>query len=209
MRLGYARVSTAEQNLESQIADLKRLQVERIYCDKESGRTTERPELKALLRDLRCGDVVVLVSLDRLGRSVSDLLTLAKRIEDIGADLVADRENLDTSTAAGKLFFNIRASFAQYESDANSERTKSGMKQAELEGRLPGRPAALTEDQVIEACDRIDAGASQVSVARELKVSRTTLYRHIRRIRDANESSAGVDIANVPEVREKAGIDDS
>lgn len=150
MIIGYARVSTDDQNLDAQADALTASGVERIYADKISGSKRDRPELGVMLDQLRPGDVVVVTKYDRLARSLRDLLDLVETIKDRGAGFRSLAEDIDTTTPAGRLVFHVFASIAQFERERIAERTKEGLQAAKARGRVGGRPPALTAAQKAE-----------------------------------------------------------
>jgi DNA invertase Pin-like site-specific DNA recombinase len=147
MKLGYARVSTAEQNLELQADALKAAGVERIFQDTAAGAGRERPALADLLERLREGDTVVVWRLDRLARSLKDLIDLSLDLERRGVQLVSLQENIDTTTTSGKLFFHIFGAIAEFERNLIVERTQAGLAAARARGRTGGRKPVLTADK--------------------------------------------------------------
>lgn len=146
MLIGYARVSTEDQELKLQIAALERAGCERIYADKRSGKNLDRIEWRKCYRDLRSGDTLVVWKLDRLGRSVLDLVKLAEYFHDEGIELLSTTENFDTKTPMGRFMFHFLAGLAQWERDVISERTKAGMDVKREEGWVPGRPPRVTPE---------------------------------------------------------------
>lgn len=138
---GYARVSTTDQMLETQYAELEAAGVprNRIYDDKKSGRTLDRKGLKRLIKTMRPGDTLVIWRFDRLARNARDLLSVTDMLTDNGIEFRSLKEGVDTNTATGKLMLTIIAAFAQFESDVNSERTRVGMANAAKQGRTGGR----------------------------------------------------------------------
>lgn len=142
---GYARVSTGDQDLTTQVEALKRYGIREgcILYEKVSGNTMDRPELARLLKRLRAGDTVVVWRLDRLGRTVSGILKIAEHLAENDINLVSLTEHIDTSTAIGKLFFHITAAFAQMERDLISERTKAGMAARRAAGVKFGPPHSI------------------------------------------------------------------
>lgn len=140
MIIGYARVSTDDQNLDAQTDALQAAGAERIFSDKISGTKRDRTELGAMLDQLRLGDVVVVAKYDRLARSLRDLLDLVETIKDRGAGFRSLAEDIDTTTPAGRLVFHVFASIAQFERERISERTREGLQAAKSRGRVGGRP---------------------------------------------------------------------
>ena len=178
MIIGYARVSTDDQNLDAQTDALTAAGAERIFADKISGVRRDRPELGAMLDQLRPGDVVVVAKYDRLARSLRDLLDLVETIKDRGAGFRSLAEDIDTTTPAGRLVFHVFASIAQFERERIAERTKEGLQAAKARGRVGGRPPALTTDQKAEVRRMRDDEHRHVSeIARLFKVSERTVRR--------------------------------
>lgn len=178
MIIGYARVSTDDQNLDAQTDALKAAGAERIFADKISGVRRDRPELGAMLDQLRPGDVIVVTKYDRLARSLRDLLDIVEAIKEQGAGFRSLAEDIDTTTPAGRLVFHVFASIAQFERERISERTKEGLEAAKARGRIGGRPPALTADQKAEVRRMRDDEQRHVSeIARLFKVSERTVRR--------------------------------
>lgn len=178
MIIGYARISTADQNLEGQLDALSAAGAERIFSDTISGSTRKRPELDKMLDQLREGDVIVVAKYDRLARSLRDLLDLVETIKERGAGFRSLAEDIDTTTPAGRLVFHVFASMAQFERERISERTKEGLQAARKRGRIGGRPPALTADQKAEVRRmRDEDGRSISAIARLFKVGETTIRR--------------------------------
>ena len=150
MILGYARVSTDDQKLDSQVDALTEVGAERVFSERISGSVRNRPELDRLLDQLRSGDVVVVTKYDRLARSLRDLLEIVEAINARGAGFRSLAEDIDTTTPAGRLIFHVFASIAQFERERISERTREGLAAAKRRGRIGGRPPALTENQKVE-----------------------------------------------------------
>ena len=145
MKLGYARVSTESQNLDLQIDALVQNGCEEIFQEKISGAKKERPELKRLLEYVRKGDVIVIWKLDRLGRSLVDLVKTVNLLREKQVGLISIQDHLDTVTPGGKLIFHIMAALAEFERDMISERTKAGLKAARARGRKGGRPKGMSK----------------------------------------------------------------
>jgi len=150
MIIGYARVSTEDQNLDGQLDALKAAGAERIFADKITGMARSRPELDRLLDQLRQGDVITVTKYDRLARSLRDLLDIVDTIQGHGAGFRSLAEDIDTTTPAGRLVFHVFASIAQFERERISERTRDGLDAARRRGRVGGRPPALSSAQRAE-----------------------------------------------------------
>ena len=178
--LGYMRVSTSEQDIEPQRQRLIEAKVTKNFHDIISGRNFNRPGLKSLFDYSRPGDILVIVRLDRLGRSLKELLETVELLKQKGIQLMSLEEKIDTSSAAGELVFHIFGSIAHFERRLISERTKDGLKAAELRGRHPGRPA-LCQEKKEAALALIESGLSPSVVAKQLCIGRSTLYREISR----------------------------
>lgn len=177
MLIGYARVSTDEQNLELQLDALKKAGAEKVYEEKVSGTRTSRPELDACLKSLRKGDTLVVWRLDRLGRSLQHLVETITELENEGVAFKSVSDSIDTSSASGKLMFHIFASLAEFERSLISERTKAGLESARKRGRVGGRRPKLNASQR-EAVRKMmkDPATSVSKVAKDFGVSRATLY---------------------------------
>lgn len=150
MLIGYARVSTDDQNLDAQLDALNGAGARRIFADRISGSKRQRPELDRMLDQLRDGDVVMVTKYDRLARSLRDLLDIVQAIRDRGAGFRSLAEDIDTTTPAGRLVFHVFASIAQFERERISERTREGLDAARRRGRVGGRPPALSGAQRVE-----------------------------------------------------------
>jgi len=180
--VGYARVSTDVQTTRLQLDALKTAGCTRIFEDTESGARRSRPQLDRVLAELRPGDTLVVWKLDRLGRSLRDLLDVAETLKERGIALRSLTEHIDTATAAGKMLYAVLGAVAQFERDVLRERTVAGMRAAKDRGEHIGRPAALKPSQVKEARTMLGRGESPSHVARVLRVGRSTLYRAIGRM---------------------------
>ncbi|MFW2545703.1 recombinase family protein [Primorskyibacter sp. 2E107] len=178
MIIGYARVSTDDQNLDAQTDALTAAGAERIFAEKISGTKQQRAELGALLDQLRPGDVVVATKYDRLARSLRDLLDLVEAIKDRGAGFRSLAEDIDTTTPAGELIFHVFASIAHFERRRIAERTREGLQAAKARGRVGGRPPALTGAQKAEVRRMRDDEQRAISeIAQLFKVSERTIRR--------------------------------
>ena len=176
--LGYARVSTADQDITGQLMRLADAGATHRYQDVVSGRVFERPGLAALLDYARAGDTLMVVRLDRLGRSLRELLEVVERLKSRNVALVSIEEKIDTSSAAGELVFHVFGAIAQFERRLIAERTRDGLRAARAEGRLPGRPA-LDRDKLDAALTLVRSGLSPTRAARQVGLGRSTLYREI------------------------------
>ena len=178
MLIGYARVSTDDQDLALQRTALKNTGCERVYEEKVSGAKRSRPELNRMLDQLRSGDVVVVSRLDRLARSTCDLLEIAGQLKEVGAGLRSLHEPwADTTSPAGRMVLTVFAGIAEFERELIQERTGSGRVAAKARGVRFGRPTKLSGDQINLAQRLIGEGRPIPEVAKILKVHRTTLYR--------------------------------
>jgi len=179
MIIGYSRVSTNEQNLSLQIDALKKADCEKIYEDKMSGSKNDRPGLIQAIEMLRKGDTLVVWKLDRLGRSLKNLITLIGELEERGIHFRSVTDSIDTSTPAGRFFFHMMASLAQMEKELIQERTRAGLEAARKQGIVGGRRRVMTESKLKSAKKLLKAGALPKDVAQDLGVSLATLYRWI------------------------------
>src|SRR5438034_1078977 len=158
MLIGYARVSTNHQETATQVAALKAAGCERIYREKASGGRWDRPELHRLLDQLRKGDVLVVWKLDRLSRSLRDVLTIMERLGDSGAGFRSLTEAIDTTTPAGRMMMQMVGAFAEFERAMLRERTKAGLDSARREGRIGGRRPKLSPQQQAEIRRMVSRG---------------------------------------------------
>ena len=176
MLIGYARVSTVDQTPRAQLDALKEAGCERIFEETASGAKVDRPQLLAALDFMRQGDTLVVWKLDRLARSMAQLIATGAMLEERGVGLQSLTEAIDTGTVGGKLIFHIFGALAEFERSLIQERTQAGLKAAWAQGKVSGRPPKLSEDD--KAAARVLLKDMSVSaVARRLNVSRTTLYR--------------------------------
>lgn len=179
MLIGYARVSTEDQNLELQLQALQSASCDRIFSDKKSGRQKERKGLEDALSHVRPGDTLVVWKLDRLGRTVKQLVDLVTDLERDGINFKSLTDNIDTTTSAGRFFFHLMASLAQMERELIGERTKAGLAAAKRLGRHGGRRRSMTDDKIESAEKLLLTGMLPRQVAKSLGVSLATLYRWI------------------------------
>lgn len=179
-RIGYARVSTRDQNLRRQVDALTEARCRRVFEEKLSGRTAERPELWNCLEFLHAGDTLVVLELSRLGRSLQDLIALVGGLRKRGIGFTSLHENLDTTTPGGRLVFHVFAALAEFIRELIVEGTREGLDAARASGVRLGRPPAMTPDQVRHARSLLSQPENTISsIAELLGVSRTTIYKHV------------------------------
>jgi DNA invertase Pin-like site-specific DNA recombinase len=182
MHLGYARVSTQEQDNGAQIDALKAAGCVRIFEEKASAGRWDRPQLNRLLDQLREGDILVVWKLDRLSRSLKDLLTLLEKVQLAGAGFQSLTEAIDTTTPAGRMMMQIIGSFAEFERAILRERTRNGLITARKEGRIGGRRSKLTQRQQQEIIKLVNSGRKTAAdAARLFNVHPSTIARLLSR----------------------------
>ncbi len=188
MRIGYARVSTEDQKLDLQREALRQAGCTRLYQEKRSGAGDQRAALERALRAVKAGDVLVVWKLDRLGRSLQDLIAILDQINSRGAGFASLSDGIDTTTPVGKLLFHVTGAMAEFERSLISERTKAGMEAARRKGRRPGRPPRLDADQrrQINALARNDV--PMAAIARQMRVGKTTIWRAITGARSSDKN---------------------
>jgi DNA invertase Pin-like site-specific DNA recombinase len=179
--LGYARVSNGDQDVAGQTMRLEAAGASRVFTDVMSGKSMDRPGLAELLAYARKGDTLAVVRLDRLGRSLGELLSTVKMLHERGIALLSLEEKIDTSSAAGELIFHVFGAIAHFERRLISERTKDGIAAARAKGRMPGRQP-LDMDKVEAAIKLIEANVSPTEAAKQLGIGRSTIYREMRRL---------------------------
>ena len=178
--IGYGRVSTNEQDLSLQIDALQAAGCEKIYSDKASGTKTERPGLTDAIAFARAGDTLMVWKLDRLGRSVKDLIAQIMALEERGIEFRSLTDGIDTTTATGRFFFHVMAAFAEMERALIIERTNAGLSAARRMGRKGGRRPTMTPEKIKQATRLLATGQiTPAEVAKTLGVSKATIYRHI------------------------------
>lgn len=184
MKLGYARVSTKEQNLALQVDALNKEGCEQIFQEKITGSKAKRPELDNLLANLRKGDVVVIWKLDRLGRSLKDLVTLMTQLQDKGVGLLSLNDHINTTTPTGKLTFHLFAALAEFERDIIRERTQAGLAAARARGRKGGRPKGLSQkaEHTAIIAQRLyeEEDLSVQQICDQLSIAKRTFYKYLR-----------------------------
>lgn len=195
MKIGYARVSTQDQKLELQTDALTHHGCGQIYKEKKSGKTRERPELEKMVAQLRPGDTVVVWKLDRLGRSLRDLIDLVAEFKERGVEFVSLQDGINTATPTGRFTFNVFASLAEFEREIIRERTKAGLDSAKARGKKGGRPAGLSRaatEKARSARILFDSGTKTVEeIASILGIGRATCYRYLAQATGAGEDTAG------------------
>jgi DNA invertase Pin-like site-specific DNA recombinase len=180
--LGYARVSTLEQNAELQRDALDAAGCWRVFTDQVSGVTESRPELDRLLGQVRAGDTVVVWRLDRLGRSLRHLIEVVEDLSAQGVGFRSITEAIDTTTSGGRLIFHVFGALAEFERDLIRERTLAGLESARARGRMGGRPTVMTKDKTTAARRMYAQQDLPVArIAEVLQVSRSSVYRALRR----------------------------
>ncbi len=181
MNIGYARVSTEDQNLDLQIDALNEVKCDHIYEEKMSGKIKDRPALDEALNFMRKGDTLIVWKLDRLGRSLRHLIEVINKLMDSGMYFMSLQEKIDTTSTSGKLIFHIFAALAEFEREIISERTKAGLKAARARGRFGGRPKKLNEQQtqMVKKMWR-DHAITIEEICRSFDISRSTLYLYLK-----------------------------
>jgi len=178
MELGYARVSTGDQDNAAQVDALRKAGCSRIFEEKASGANRDRPELNKLLEQLREGDVLVVWKLDRLARSTQHVLAIFAQLEAVGARFRCLTEPIDTTSAGGRMFVQMLAAFGEFERAMIVERTRAGLEAAKKAGRVGGRPAKLSADQRRAVVEMVRKGdRSMAEVGRLFGVSKSTVGR--------------------------------
>lgn len=174
MIVGYARVSTTDQNLDVQLDELRAHGCERIFTDKATGTNMARAGLEEMLAFVREGDVLVVTRLDRFARSLPDLYTMLDRLAKQGVAFNCLRQSIDTGTSAGKLTLAILGAVAEFENDLRRERQREGVEKAKQRGAYKGRKRSIQPDIIIAA---LNARKTPSAIARELGISRASVYR--------------------------------
>lgn len=180
MKIGYCRVSTDDQSLDLQKDALSKAGCEKIFEDKISGAKSQRPGLNTLLEFARVDDTIVVWRLDRLGRSMKDLISLVSVLDEKGIQLASLNESIDTSTSSGKLFFHIFGAIAEFEKNLIIDRTRAGLAAARARGRKGGRPKSLDQskrDLAVKLYHERDKAVKEI--CQLMGVSKPTLYKYI------------------------------
>lgn len=180
MRIGYARVSTDDQTLDLQRDALKKAKCRQIYEEHASGKNTARPELEACLKSLREGDTLIVWRLDRLGRSLGDLIRLTQDLQARRIGFASLTERIDTRSPTGQLVFHMFGALAEFERNLIRERTIAGLRAARARGRKGGRPRKLTAKDLKTVRALLRSGDVPIStIAEQFRVARSTLYRNV------------------------------
>jgi DNA invertase Pin-like site-specific DNA recombinase len=187
VRIGYGRISTRDQNPDGQQDALVAAGCEQVFIDQASGKLASRPKLDEALRIARDGDQLIITKLDRLGRSLEHLIALSGQLQTRGVDLIVLDQGIDTSTAIGRMFFQILGAIAEFEHALMSERTRDGLAAARARGRTGGQKPKLTPRQakIAQAMyDELGPNGSHAhtvqQIADEFAVTRPTIYRHLQ-----------------------------
>lgn len=175
--IGYARVSLDEMNPALQLDALRAAGAERVYVDHATGATMSRPQLRQALDDAQAGDVLAVWRLDRLGRSMADLVAQVNQLAQREIEFRSLTETIDTTTAGGRLTFHIFSAFAQFEREVIIDRTKAGLAAARASGKQVGRPRLVTPERAATARELRDTGKSLRAIARHMRVSQATVSR--------------------------------
>lgn len=175
--VGYARVSSIGQSLDVQLSKLSEYGCDKIYQEKRSGTTADRPELKACLDYVRGGDILVITKLDRLARSTLHLTQLADKLTNKGVELIVIDQNIDTSTPTGKLLFNVLASIAEFETEIRKERQLEGIAKAKANGVQFGAKAKLTDEQIAQMKLERAGGVLIKDLMQQYSISKASVYR--------------------------------
>jgi len=174
-RIGYARTSTTDQNLDAQTAALEAAGCTMIRMEQKSGtRLDNRQELNTILDFIHTGETLVVTRIDRLARSLRDLQTIVERLKAKGAHLVATEQPVDTSTAAGKAFFDMLGVFAEFETNLRRERQAEGIAAAKIKGTYKGRPPKIDMEEIKR---RLTDGHRPADISRDMNVARSTVYK--------------------------------
>ncbi|MBS9439006.1 recombinase family protein [Photorhabdus noenieputensis] len=178
-KIGYIRVSTNDQNSDLQKNALMSINCEQIFEDKLSGKTTNRPGLKQALRQLKKGDTLVVWKLDRLGRSVKHLVDLVSNLNERDIHFQSLTDSIDTGTAMGRFFFHVMSALAEMERELIVERTIAGLIAARAQGRIGGRPAALSVAEQQQAARLLAKGHTRKQLSLIYDVSLSTIYKYL------------------------------
>ena len=187
MLIGYARVSTSDQELRLQKDALEKAGCERLFEDEMTGTRADRPGLQQALSHLRDGDTLVVWKLDRVGRSLKHLVEFVSGLEERGIQFRSLTESIDTTSPMGTFFFHVMAALAQMERDLIAERTKAGLEAAKARGRKGGRPRKVDDEKLRHIREQLKQGKQVQEVARLLGVDRSTIYRRLKALDTSTE----------------------
>ncbi len=184
--IGYARVSTGDQDTALQLDALRKAGCEKLFEDTASGMKTDRPGLAEAKRYVRDGDTLTVWKLDRLGRSMKHLIEIVTELEAKGVGFRSITENIDTTTSGGRLVFHLFGALAQFERDLIRERTRAGLQAAEERGRRGGRQAVVTPEKLVKARQYLAAGLNVREAAARIKIGKTALYEALKAEKSSN-----------------------
>jgi DNA invertase Pin-like site-specific DNA recombinase len=179
---GYARVSTVEQSLERQVEALEKYGCDKVYSDNYTGSSSQRPGLLKLLKRIENGDRIVVQKIDRLGRSIQHLIELMQLFKDRNIEFISIMDNIDTTTAQGRLIFHIMATIAEFERELIKERIIDGIANARRKGVKFGRPAVMNEDKWILLKEYQKQGINKAEIIHRLEISNASYYRALKLI---------------------------
>ena len=193
MKIGYARVSTDEQKLDAQLDALKKDGCEKIYEEKRSGGKKDRPILEECLNDLRSGDTLVVTKLDRLGRTLKQLVELIEEFKERGIHFRCLIDPIDTTSASGEFFFHIMGAFSELERNLIRERTQVGLRAARSRGKMGGRPETISSDKKELAYQLyMENKRSLKEISESIGISRMTIYRYIEKRERENAAAKSI-----------------
>ncbi|MBG6226686.1 DNA invertase Pin-like site-specific DNA recombinase [Arthrobacter sp. CAN_A2] len=205
--IGYARVSTRDQNPQLQLDALTAAGAARIFTDTATGTNINRPQLTAALEYLNPGDVLVVWKLDRLGRSVRDCIGLLEGLHGRGIEFRSLTQGFDTTTAQGKFFYTVMSAFAELDVELLRERTHEGLAAARRQGRVGGRPTVMTPERTADAVRKYNEGVRISQIAAVLGVGRASVRRALERALDTETGSdTDTDSQDTPDIQEESGI---
>jgi DNA invertase Pin-like site-specific DNA recombinase len=193
MKIGYARVSTADQKLEPQTDTLSEAGCEKFFTDIASGARTQRPGLDKAIAFCRKGDTLVVWKLDRMGRSMSHLIEMIQKLEKKGVAFQSLTEKIDTTTAGGRLIFHLFGALAEFERDLIRERVQAGLKSARARGRKGGRPGVSEETKAMAQALMADNSLSTKQICDRLGIAKSTLYKY----------AGGIYLSQIPKKRKR------
>ena len=189
--IGYARVSTTDQHLHLQLDALEAASCTRIYQETASGSLRDRPELRKAIASIQSGDTLIVWKLDRLARSLSQLIDTIDELHQIGCGFRSITESIDTTTAGGRLIFHIFGALAEFERNIIRERTIAGLQAARARGRRGGRPKALGDERMAAVAALVRDGQLTIrQIAKQIGVSPATIYKHMPRPRSTEAGNA-------------------